>query len=112
MDHHALAKECVWTLTAILKNSPKAKEIANKSGILENFLACIKGINPSKDVLRSFLSMTIEDKFEDNMDTAQMRIGNADVISHLISWIPSLNCSDQLWLATCLNHICSANLWW
>ena len=99
-------------MATIMKDSESAKESARRSGVFEEFLGFVRNANPSREVLRSVLSLVCERPYEECMDAEAIRIENPDPLRHLVAWLPSLQDDDQIWLANSLNHICSANICW
>ncbi|XP_072324254.1 neurobeachin-like protein 2 isoform X3 [Scyliorhinus torazame] len=104
----SITVHAIKVLTAIMKNSPSAKEVFKERIGYSHLYEVLKSQGePTKHLLQELMNMAIEDE---NM-TSLISINNEQPLLILVQWIPDLESHNlQIFVSNWLKKVCGATL--
>ncbi|XP_072116392.1 neurobeachin-like protein 2 isoform X3 [Mobula birostris] len=108
-ESDSITVHAIRVLTAIMKNSPSAKEVFKERIGYSHLYEVLKSQGePTSRLLQELMNMAIEDE---NMTSLTM-INNEQPLLILVQWIPDLKSRDlQIFVSEWLKKVCNATLW-
>ncbi|XP_072905355.1 neurobeachin-like protein 2 isoform X3 [Hemitrygon akajei] len=108
-ESDSITVHAIRVLTAIMKNSPSAKEVFKERIGYSHLYEVLKSQGePTSRLLQELMNMAIEDE---NMTDLTM-INNEQPLLILVQWIPDLKSRDlQIFVSEWLKKVCNATLW-
>ncbi|KFO72624.1 Neurobeachin-like 2, partial [Cuculus canorus] len=105
----AIAVHAVGVLTAIMSNSPSAKEVfKERIGYAHLYEVLRSQGQPTQRLLQELLNMAVEG---DHSSFPVRPIRNEQPLLILLSWLPALTCRElQIFLSNRLRRLCEASL--
>ncbi|XP_059134551.1 neurobeachin-like protein 1 isoform X2 [Peromyscus eremicus] len=103
-----LAVSTIQALTAVMKNSPAAKEVfKERIGYVHMFEVLASLGQPSLELLKELMNMAVEG---DHTSVGILGISNVHPLLVLIQWLPELDSHDlQIFISDWLKKICCIN---
>ncbi|XP_025903832.1 neurobeachin-like protein 1 isoform X2 [Nothoprocta perdicaria] len=103
-----LAVSTIQALTAVMHNSPAAKEVFKERIGYAHIYEVLKSLGqPSRELLEELMNMAVEG---DHMAVGMLGISNVQPLLLLIQWLPELESHDlQIFISSWLRRICSIN---
>ncbi|XP_078072025.1 neurobeachin-like protein 2 isoform X4 [Mustelus asterias] len=107
-ESDSITVHAIRVLTAIMKNSPSAKEVFKERIGYSHLYEVLKSQGePTKHLLQELMNMAIEDE---NM-TSLITINNEQPLLILVQWIPDLKSRNlQIFVSNWLKKVCGATL--
>ncbi|XP_041045681.1 neurobeachin-like protein 2 isoform X1 [Carcharodon carcharias] len=107
-ESDSITVHAIRVLTAIMKNSPSAKEVFKERIGYSHLYEVLKSQGePTKRLLQELMNMAIEDE---NM-TSLITINNEQPLLILVQWIPDLESRNlQIFVSDWLKKVCGATL--
>ncbi|XP_062913312.1 neurobeachin-like protein 2 isoform X1 [Mobula hypostoma] len=108
-ESDSITVHAIRVLTAIMKNSPSAKEVFKERIGYSHLYEVLKSQGePTSRLLQELMNMAIENE---NMTNLTM-INNEQPLLILVQWIPDLKSRDlQIFVSEWLKKVCNATLW-
>ncbi|XP_023802326.1 neurobeachin-like protein 2, partial [Cyanistes caeruleus] len=105
----AIAVHALGVLTAIMSNSPSAKEVfKERIGYAHLYEVLRSQGQPTQRLLQELLNMAVEG---DHSSFPVRPIRNEQPLLILLAWLPALECRDlQVFLSAWLRRLCEASL--
>uniref|UniRef100_A0A8C0F7V5 Neurobeachin-like protein 2 n=1 Tax=Bubo bubo TaxID=30461 RepID=A0A8C0F7V5_BUBBB len=103
-----LAVSTIQALTAVMHNSPAAKEVFKERIGYAHIYEVLKSLGqPSRELLEELMNMAVEG---DHMAVGILGISNVQPLLLLIQWLPELESHDlQIFISNWLRRICCIN---
>ncbi|XP_038194419.1 neurobeachin-like protein 1 isoform X2 [Arvicola amphibius] len=104
----SLAVSTIQALTAVMKNSPAAKEVFKERIGYMHMFEVLKSLGqPSLELLKELMNMAVEG---DHTSVGILGISNVHPLLVLIQWLPELESHDlQIFISDWLKKICCIN---